>query len=157
AEEREEFSQAILFGYRKIDEIVGKALALAGDDTTLIFCTALSQQPCISWEHLGGKTFYRPYRLEDLVAFAGIDGPCVCAPVMSEEFSLRFRDEPAAQRACEHLAGLTIGSEPAFWASAKGVEVYAACRIYRALPEDAVLHEPSGGGSVPVTELLYQA
>jgi hypothetical protein len=157
AEEREEFSQAVLFGYRKIDEIIGKALELAGPDATLIFCTALSQQPCVSWEEVGGKSFHRPRRLEDLVQFAGIEDPCTCAPVMSEEFSLLFRDEAAAQRASERLAALTVGSEKAFWASAKGSGVYGGCRIYRTLPADAVLHDPSTGRSVPFASLLYQA
>ena len=33
---------------------------LAGDDTTLVFLTALSQQPCLKYEDIGGKTMYRP-------------------------------------------------------------------------------------------------
>ncbi len=31
---------------------------MAGDDATIVFATALSQQPCIIYDSTGGKTFH---------------------------------------------------------------------------------------------------
>jgi hypothetical protein len=59
AEEQAELAGAVAFGYEAMDRLIGDFLALAGDRTTLMFCTALSQQPCLIYEESGGKRFYR--------------------------------------------------------------------------------------------------
>src|SRR5205807_237982 len=57
--ERAKYRDAIRFGYRNMDELLGRFLRLAGPETTLVFCTALSQQPYLKQEAAGGKHFYR--------------------------------------------------------------------------------------------------
>jgi hypothetical protein len=155
-EEQREYEQAILYGYRENDRLIGRFLELVGDDATLIFCSALSQQPDLRWEDKGGRVFYRPRDFEQLVAFAGITAPCKSAPVMSEEFWLEFRDEAAAREAGRRLAVLCVGEHPAFRVDVRGREVYAGCAITRPIPDGAVLANPEHGSSRPFFELLYQ-
>jgi hypothetical protein len=154
--EQTEYSDAIAFGYRKQDALIGRFLDLAGPETTLVLCTALSQQPCLTWEDKGGKRFYRPHAYEDLIAFAGITEAHRCAPVMSEEFSLRFEELAAAERAETALRGLEVAGEAAFWVHRDGLELYGGCRIHHDLPQSAALKNTSGL-SRPFHELLYQA
>ena len=42
-EENREYGDAIRYGYRQMDGLIGRFLRLAGDDATLVFCTGLSQ------------------------------------------------------------------------------------------------------------------
>ena len=82
--EQEVFEDAILFGYEEMDAIVGKLLRLAGSDTTIMFTTALSQQPCLTYEEQGGKTIYRPCDFDGLLEALGIADPATAEPVMAE-------------------------------------------------------------------------
>jgi len=62
--ELEKYSNAIFFGYKKMDDLLGDICRLAGDKARLVFATALSQQPYLKYEHLGGQNFYRPKDVE---------------------------------------------------------------------------------------------
>jgi hypothetical protein len=48
-EEAAKYESAILYGYQEMDGLVGKFIDLAGNDTTLVFCTAISQQPYLAY------------------------------------------------------------------------------------------------------------
>jgi len=52
-EEQSAFEGAILFGYTEMDNLVGRFLRLCQPNTTLISCTALSQQACLKYEDQG--------------------------------------------------------------------------------------------------------
>src|SRR6185369_3964172 len=86
ADEQRAHADAVLFGYRQMDRLVAETLAMAGNDATVVLCTALSQQPCLTYEESGGKVIYRPRDFERLLAFAGVTAPHRVAPVMAEEF-----------------------------------------------------------------------
>ena len=62
AEEAAKYESAILFGYQEMDRLVGKFIDLAGTDATLVFCTAISQQPYLAYEDKGGRQVYRGSR-----------------------------------------------------------------------------------------------
>ena len=49
-EEVADHESAISYGYQEIDKLVGRFMELAGENITLVFCTALSQQPCLAYE-----------------------------------------------------------------------------------------------------------
>jgi hypothetical protein len=157
ASEQAEFHDAVEFAYRENDATIGRFLDLAGEDTTLVFLTALSQQPDVRYEEIGGKRFYRPRDFQRLVAFAGITGPHECAPVMSEEFWLRFEDEPAAQRAAQRLEALQVGGKRAFRAERREREIYTGCDLSGEVEPDAKLVSAESGAAAPFYELLYQA
>jgi hypothetical protein len=156
-QEQAEFEDAVLFGYRENDRLIGRFLELAGDDTTLIFLTALSQQPDSRWEESGGKHFYRPRDFARVSEFAGITAPHRCSPVMSEEFWLEFGGEAEAVAAESALAALRVGAEPAFRVQRKGSDVYAGCALFGALEPGARLENPRSGATIRFFDLLYQA
>jgi hypothetical protein len=157
AEEQAEYQNAVLFGYQENDRLLGRFLDLAGNDATLVFCTALSQQPCLVYEDMGAKRFYRPRKFEDLIAFAGITTPCTCSPVMSEEFHLYFEDEESASAAEAKLRGLRVGSETALTVDRTGTEIYAGCQIFHEIPAQATLLATEPGRSAPFFDVFYQA
>jgi hypothetical protein len=56
AAEQAEYGNAILYGYQEMDDILGRFLQLADERTTLVLCTALSQQPCLIYQAEGVKS-----------------------------------------------------------------------------------------------------
>src|SRR5262249_24430363 len=109
--EQRSYGDAVRYGYQCMDTIVGEILAMAGDEARVVFATALSQQPCLTYESVGGKIFPKPHRFERLLQFAGIDPrSCMAEPVMSEEFHLRFADVAAAEEARSQLMALRLGA-----------------------------------------------
>src|SRR5262249_31538950 len=106
--EQADYADAILFGYQAMDRLVGHFLEIADDSTTLVLCTALSQQPCLKYEAQGGKMFYRPRDFAHLMAFAGINVPHQVSAAMSEEFHLLFETEDDARMAAQALQALRV-------------------------------------------------
>ena len=153
--EQEVYEDAILFGYEEMDTIVGKLLGLAGPDTTIMFTTALSQQPCLTYEEQGGKTIYRPRDFDGFLGKVGIDEPATAAPVMAEEFHLEFESEEAAQRAESTLSEIRYGADQAMGVNREGKGLFCGCRVWQQLEPDAVLTLPDGG-TVPFFDLFYQ-
>lgn len=146
---------AILFGYQSMDSIVAQVLELAGEDATVIFATALSQQPCLRYEETNGKVFYRPRRMERFLEFARI-AEVNAVPVMSEEFILQARDFAHASEVAQRLRGLRVGERPAMYVQQDGDHVYSGCSIGQILPAEAVL-EDADGAATPFFDLFYRA
>ena len=71
---------------------------LAGKDATLVFCTAISQQPYLAYEEKGGRQVYRPSNFEALVRFAGVPEPFKVAPVMAHQFHVYLKTEGGGAR-----------------------------------------------------------
>jgi hypothetical protein len=147
------YGNAVRYGYQCMDAIVRDVLAMAGDEATIVFATALSQQPCLKYEGVGGKTFYKPHRFDRLLRFAGIDPQtCSAEPVMSEEFHLRFASAAAAQRACDQLLQLRLANELLLSAKVRGTDVMAGCAIFHAVAPGT---EVRGPGGVAVFDTLF--
>jgi hypothetical protein len=148
------YGDAVRHGYRCMDTILGKVLAMAGDEATIVFATALSQQPCLVYESTGGKTFYKPHSFEPLLRFAGIDpASCTAEPVMSEDFHLRFASPAAAERAREQLLQLRLGDEYVMKGSLDGASLMTGCGIFHEVRPGAEVRGPLG--SVPFESLFY--
>ena len=49
-EDQNEYKDAVELGYTAMDGIIGDCLRLAGPDTVVVLATALSQQPCLTYE-----------------------------------------------------------------------------------------------------------
>jgi hypothetical protein len=150
-----EYASAILYGYQRMDAILGDLLRLADDHTTVILCTALSQQPCLTYEATGGKHLYRPRRFQDLLAFAGVSGAYDCSPVMAEEFFIRFATEAEAQVAERQLAALRVDQRPAMRLRRQGNEIYAGCGIFESLPEPITLSSTVHSHTTPFFQIFY--
>jgi hypothetical protein len=155
-QEQEEFESAILFGYQEMDLLIGRFRELVGDDATIILCTALSQQPCLIYEDLGGKVCYRPRDFEELIAFAGITTRHTVTPVMAEEFHICFESEKHAADARPLLLGLQVGRRPLLCAHRDGKVLYVGCQVNDDLPQDSVLQNVHSGQSAPFFDLIYR-
>ena len=139
-EEMDRFGDAILFGYKALDHLVGEFMALAGQDARIILATALSQQPYLKYEHIGGHHFYRPKSIEQLLAAAGIQYETV-QPVMTHQFLLTLKDANATQIAHERLASLYIDGQQVFgFDQSEPNSIYFGCQIRTQIPKDAALN-----------------
>lgn len=155
-EEAAKYESAILFGYQEMDRLVGKFIDLAGKDATLVFCTAISQQPYLAYEDKGGRQVYRPSKFEALVRFAGVPEPFKVAPVMAHQFHVYFESEEAAQRAEIQLKGLTLNGRQAMAVIRTGSQIFSGCHIYDNLPADAQLISSDTGKSINFFDLFYK-
>ena len=156
ADEQAEYADAILFGYQEMDNLLARFLQLVGPQTTVIFCTALSQQPCLRYEEQGGKVFYRPRDFSAVLEFAGIH-PQLVSPVMSEQFHLIFSGKEEARDAVERLTALRVDGRQAMIAQLDGSTVFCGCQIFEHLPSDARIATNNGQHEHRFFDLFYQA
>jgi hypothetical protein len=154
-EEQARFGPAVHSGYLEMDRLVGEALDLAGDDTVLVLCTALSQQPYLLKEEEGGNRFHRPHDLGDVLARLGVAGVVQVAPVMAAQFHVYFGNEADAGAAATMLAGATVDGRPAFDVRHVGTDVFTGIAFTDDVEPDAVLR--AGDRSVPFEAHFYRA
>jgi hypothetical protein len=156
AADQAQFQDAVLFGYQQMDQLLDEFIALAGEDATLILCTALSQQPCLKYEEEGGKVVYRPRDFNAFLDFAGIRGRFKIAPIMAEEFLVYFDSEACACEAEQRLLSLQVEKRPAMAITREARILSCNCRIVTKLPQDAILHAAYGKRSTPFFDIFYQ-
>jgi hypothetical protein len=150
------YQDAILYGYEQMDRIIGQLMDLAGRDVTLVFLTALSQQPCLTYEEIGGKTIYRPRDFDEFVKAIGLTSDVEVTPIMAEDFLLSFPNEEAARDAETTLRSVRFKGEPALGAERNGSEIKCGCRVWEQLEPNAVLEMDGTGRTIPFFDLLYQ-
>jgi hypothetical protein len=153
--EQAEYSGAVLYGYQQMDRLVGECLQLAGPNTSVVLCTALSQQPCLTYEAVGGKTFYKPRDAERLFRFAGITHPYQYAPLMSEEFHVYLDTEDTARETVTRLTALRVDGRAAMRARSSGREVFGGCALFDEVGDGARLEVPGGQPSARFLDLFY--
>jgi hypothetical protein len=156
AEEVAEFETAILFGYQEMDKLIGRFLRMTDENTTLVLVTALSQQPCLIYEDDGGKLVHRPRDFGTLLKFVGVSAPHSLAPVMSEEFYVRFSNESDARDAAERLRALHVDGETAMRVDLRESSVFSGCAIFHELPSDAKLGIKGRPDSMPFRDVFYR-
>ncbi len=156
-EDQADHGDAIRFGYREMDRIVGRFLDLADEENaTLIFATALSQKPCLIYEARGGKVIHRARDLRALLDLAGVKGDRRNTPVMSTDFHLEFSTDEEAAVAAQRLSALRIGDREAMSVDLEG-DALTAGPTSHPVPEGAILSSPVTGRSAPFFELFYRA
>lgn len=157
AAEQKKYEGAILAAHQSFDEVIGQVLDTVADDTTVMLCTALSQQPYTRAESTGGKRFYRPHRFDDLTSMMGLSAVEEFIPVMSEQFHVRFGgDESAARAAEKKLAGLRVGDIPLMEVERRGAEIFAGCKIHGLVADDARIVDATGT-DIGFYDLFYRA
>ena len=154
--EQQVYQDAILFGYQEMDRLVGELLELADDDTALILVTALSQQPSLKYEDIGGKNLYRPNNFKRLLHEAGITEPADVTPVMAEEFNIDFETAEAAVEAKAKLEALRVGDAPAMAAKLEGRGLRCQCLIWTPLDPHTLLSVDGEARSVPFFDIFYR-
>ncbi len=157
-DEPADLAGAIEYGYVGMDRQLDRILRLVGDDATVMFCTALSQQPCLSYEAQGGKSWYRPLDYNRLFRWAGYSGEVRVAPVMSQYFHAYFNSTADARAAAEALRGLRLASDPSkgvFNADEEGDTLMCGCGISLPLEGDLQL-VAADGRTIRFFDLMYR-
>jgi len=159
AEDQAEHHDAILFGYRRMDSLIGRFTELAGPDTTLVFATALSQQPYLLFEGDGGKLCYRPRDFDRFLSAVGIVGYAEAVPVMTQNFHIRFRNAKDARAAATRLEALTLAGEQLMAVHIDGDSLHAGCKLHGKIDRHADIEGASIDGAasrVRFYDVLYQ-
>ncbi len=151
------FGGAVRFGYQEMDRLVGRALAMAGPDTAIVFCTAISQQPYVLKDDDGGSRFHRPFDMADLVQRLGVADVAQVAPVMAEQFHLFFGADEQAAAAEARLATVAVAGRPVFELRRTGTDLFAGCAIKDDVDPDALLTVDSTATSLRFHDHLYRA
>jgi hypothetical protein len=151
-----EYQHAVRYGYQEMDGIVGDILAAAPENAVVVMSTALSQQPCLIYEDIGGKTFYRPRTFEPLLDFAGIMHCQRVEPVMSEQFHLRFASVAEAEAAAVRLSALRIAGSEAMTVERREANVFSGCKVFSTLDKEVLLEGGVNGSTTPFYRLFYQ-
>ena len=155
-EEQGEYKDAVELGYTAMDSIIGDCLRLAGPDTVIILATAISQQPCLTYEDKTGKILYRAIDPDAFFAWAGIHTPYRYAPIMSEEFHMYFKEEADAAECLRLFQSMTVDGKKLMNARCAGNEVHAGCAIFSSTEKNAVVRNAKGE-EMPFGKLFYQA
>ncbi|MGE0442810.1 MAG: hypothetical protein AB7L66_17240 [Gemmatimonadales bacterium] len=155
--DQDDHGGAVLYGYQQMDWIVGQVLAMAGNDRTIVFSSALGQQPCLKYEEQGGKVFYRPKDLGGFLRHVGLTIPHQVEPVMSEEFNLHFQSEADARAAMEVLDRVTVNGRPGLRSRVNGRDIITGCGIFEQIERNSTISTPAHPAPHPFFDLLYQA
>lgn len=143
---------AILFGYKRMDQLLGEMFERF-KDATLVLSTALSQEAWTAHKQENGGAFYRPKDVLQFVRMAGIVANCTAAPVMSEQFHVEFRDEAAARDAEAKLSALQVGQRRLLYVQRDGSRLFAGCAVAD-VPSDASVR--IGGRDRGFEDLFYK-
>ena len=156
ATHRRMYQHAIEYGYRQMDRLVGRVLDMVDANTTVVMATALSQQPCLSFEAHGGKNFYRPIDWAPITTLAGITDRYATSPVMAHQFHLYFDSPTIAERAAARLAAIRYEDRQALAVERNGAGLFVGCRIYEPLSADASLSVAGHDGKTRFFDLFYK-
>ena len=154
-QEIDQYGNAILYGYEKMDELIGRFLKLAGQDATLIFCTGLSQQPYLKRESTGGRHYYRIHGPHVFQRWLAIESVFEYNPVMSDQAILRFGGEDEALRVEQHLRSYRLFDRPAFHMSVQGADLMVQCNYGGVVPPETVLTHETSSRTMPFFEIFY--
>jgi hypothetical protein len=162
--EQKDYGRAILFGYKCMDQLIGRFMRLADKDTTLIFSTALSQQPYLDHEETSGRHYYHLRDQSKLTSPLGLEGGFTYEPVMAEQFYLRFGSESETDRAEAKLHGYHV-KHPAvfkdertrmFHMTRKDRALMVQCRCTAEVPSDACITASDDPElSIPFHDVFY--
>ena len=150
------YGSAVFFGYKKMDQLLGRLLGYAAGRYRLGFATALSQQPFLKYEDIGGQRFYRPHNIEKLLDRLRVK-PLEVLPVMTHQYSARFANAQEAARAKELMVGIHVSGKPLFGFTETAEDLlYFGCQLRTAVEPSAVLINAHGDQIGGFTEYFYQ-
>jgi hypothetical protein len=138
-----------------MDELIGRFLKLAGRDTTLIFCTGLSQQPYLKKEATGGRHYYRIHGPHVFQKWLEVEPVFEYSPVMSDQAILRFGTADEALRVEQRLGSYRLFDRPAFHMSVQGADLMVQCNYGGVVAPGTVLIDESSSRTVPFFEIFY--
>jgi hypothetical protein len=157
--EMDAYGDAIHWGYRALDRTLGRLLKLArAQNATVMFLTALSQQPFLRHEEFGGQHFYRLHNVEAFLDAVGLAADDV-APTMTHQYLARFGSDGEAQAARARLAALRLDGQPVFGFPAIDAApgaIYFGCQISRRTPSETQVFDDATSEVRAFGELFYR-
>lgn len=154
------YGDAIRGGYLAMDGIVGRFLALAArEGATLMFASALSQQPFLRHEALGGQHFYRLHDVAATLKRLGVAYHDV-APTMTHQYLMQCGSDEAAQAARTRLDALRLGDGQAVFGfpkveSAAG-SLYFGCQVSTRTDAETAIVDGQANAPLRFGDLFYQ-
>ena len=91
-EERKQYGEAVPYGYKLCDELLGRAMRLIDDETVLVVASSMGQQPYVSEKYREGKTVVRIKNIEALLDVIGRAGIAEVVPTMVPQWNLVVPD-----------------------------------------------------------------
>lgn len=135
--EIDKYKDAILFGYQEMDRLLKFFAQLESAGATLILASALSQQPFLKYEKIGGQHFYRPRDIDSMLLSLGIRYRSA-NPVMTHQYVVHFDSEEEARNAQSVLSGVRYRGQEVFaFMDTDPDALYFGNRIRIEVPEQA--------------------
>ncbi|AKJ29900.1 hypothetical protein [Caldimonas brevitalea] len=91
-DEKRKYGEAVPYGYRLCDELLGRAMRLIDRDTVLVVASSMGQQPYISDKYREGKVVVRVKDIEALLKLLGRDGVTEVVPTMVPQWNVHVPD-----------------------------------------------------------------
>jgi hypothetical protein len=136
--DRRAYGQAVKFGYRSMDEQLGRIMRAAERvGARIMFATALSQQAYLAYEGRGGRHYYRPTDLKDLLRRLSVH-PKSIQPIMAHQYILEFESERERKAAEAALTCPTVNGKQLFDVANGETpdKLIFGSQVYAALPPD---------------------
>jgi arylsulfatase A-like enzyme len=113
-DERKKYGEAVPLGYQVCDRLLGKFIRLMDDDTVLVICSSMGQQPFVNAAYRDGKVIVRLKDVERFLAAIAAEGVTEIVPTMVPQINLRIPDPAQRQlvgerimNAVRHVSGRT--------------------------------------------------
>jgi predicted AlkP superfamily phosphohydrolase/phosphomutase len=123
-EERARFGDAVPYGYKICDEIIGRAFELIDDQTVLVVASSMGQQPYISEKYQHGKIIVRVKDMQKLLDALQVPGVTKIVPTMVPQWNLTVPDAAARAQVKAKFEGIRrltdSADEPGFSVSEIG-------------------------------------
>lgn len=152
-EDMASYGDAVSTSYRQMDELVGRAMKLAGPNGRIVFATGLSQEANLRYEHIGGKFVYRPRSFEGLTKAAGGPDGVSFEPVMTHQAWASCRNEADAIAFEAAMTGLRAGERKVMECRREGSRVFFCCDLISQV-EDGMMLITQAGESIEFDKLF---
>jgi hypothetical protein len=154
------YGEAIRTGYIAMDRLVGRFMRLArAEGATLMFLTALSQQPFLRHEEFGGQHFYRLHDVEAFLQRLGVEVQGV-APTMTHQYLAQLVSANATEAARNRLESLRLDDGRRVFGfpeiATEPGSLYFGCQISTRTPAASPVLDGTNNASISFGDLFYR-
>jgi arylsulfatase A-like enzyme len=91
-DERTRYGEVVPLGYQVCDQLLGRFLQLIDENTVLVVCSSMGQQPYVNAAYRDGKVIVRFRDVQEFVRLLGDSGITEVVPTMVPQVNLRVPD-----------------------------------------------------------------
>ncbi len=91
-EEKQRFGDAVEYGYKTADVLLGKFMRLVDDDTVLVLASSMGQQPYVTERYPAGRITVRMRDVRRILGIIGAQGVHDVSPVMAQQWNVTIPD-----------------------------------------------------------------